>query len=632
MINKFKKTKRLSSIFLVIISGYLLAYMGSVLFSAKLDVTSQKLYTLSEHTKKFLLKTDDHIRLKLYFSKKASNKASHEIRQYQNYFIYIVNLINEFSHHSKAKISLKILDPSKNSNTLQEALSLNLISYPISKDQDFFLGLVAENSNGDRHVIDFLPITRKDMLEYDLSKLIYINLNKEKKSIAVISPIHLVKKKPSAIVKKLIEMEGRTIKKTWLSFEKLEQIYDLDMIIGKEGKDLSKFDAVIIVHPYDVPKKILKRIDEYIFNGGRLLIFVDPHLLVDKDKTDNKRLSVSPGAGFNQLLINWGVYSFANTFAGDGSLSLLRNNSSDNEPFIMIPIMHCNELCTKDFDDIATSSIKNLTLAYPGVIQIASPDSTGLDLSYSPILSTTNQANTYRLQSTHEIFNPKLISDRFIAGNQKVYMGFKISGKFPRTFKEKQNVDDNTTDKINKINNNNQGIVIIYSDVDMISDAFAFESVSSDRPNQNINLLMSSVEALVGDLDLISIRSKQKINRSLTKINSFVKKSYLSQEKKISSLRQKLFDLRKKVDYLDADLEKTDQASEQIINEKIKLKTDINNIINQIKVLRSLNKHHLEKFKNNIRSINLFLMPILILMFGIIYLIIRYKKTYKKIK
>ena len=59
----------------------------------RLDITEQRLYTLSDGTRAILGKLNQPLKLKLYYTRTAARKAPDQIRYYNNYFYFVDALL-----------------------------------------------------------------------------------------------------------------------------------------------------------------------------------------------------------------------------------------------------------------------------------------------------------------------------------------------------------------------------------------------------------------------------------------------------------------------------------------------------------------------------------------------------------
>jgi len=106
--------------------------------SLKLDVTEQKLYTLSNGTRAILTKLNQPIKLKLYYAKTATLKARDPIRYFNNYYEFVKALLEEYVVAANGMVELEIIDPRPFSNDEVQALRYGLNRYPITQEEGFF--------------------------------------------------------------------------------------------------------------------------------------------------------------------------------------------------------------------------------------------------------------------------------------------------------------------------------------------------------------------------------------------------------------------------------------------------------------------------------------------------------------
>ena len=105
-----KQQQRLSSVSLVLLA---LAFIAAVIISNQLfkgwriDLTENKLYTLSDGTKRILGNIDEPINLYFYFSDQASANIP-TLRAYAN---RIREMLLEFEGAADGMINLRVIDP-----------------------------------------------------------------------------------------------------------------------------------------------------------------------------------------------------------------------------------------------------------------------------------------------------------------------------------------------------------------------------------------------------------------------------------------------------------------------------------------------------------------------------------------
>ncbi len=116
--------------------------------SIRLDVTDQKLYTLSNGTKAILGKLRQPIKMKLFYTKTAAMKAPDQIRFFNNYYYFVEALLQEYAKASKGMVELEMIDPRPYSDEEAEALRYGIKKFPISEEENFFFGLIVQTQYG----------------------------------------------------------------------------------------------------------------------------------------------------------------------------------------------------------------------------------------------------------------------------------------------------------------------------------------------------------------------------------------------------------------------------------------------------------------------------------------------------
>ncbi|MCB9095560.1 MAG: GldG family protein [Halobacteriovoraceae bacterium] len=127
----------------------LMIYIGTTLLKrARVDFTQENLYTLSKGTKSILSKLDSPIKLKLYYSKTAANKGTEGLRAFNNHFLYVQDLLRQYTSHSRNNLTLEVIDPRPDTPEEEDALAYGLKKFNLTETERYFFGLVAENESG----------------------------------------------------------------------------------------------------------------------------------------------------------------------------------------------------------------------------------------------------------------------------------------------------------------------------------------------------------------------------------------------------------------------------------------------------------------------------------------------------
>lgn len=614
-------------VILGLFSMTLMIYIGSTLFKkAKVDITEEGLYTLSKGTKSILSKLDAPIKLKLYYSKTAANKGTEGLRAFNNHYLYVQELLRQYASNSRNNITLEVIDPRPDTPEEEDAMAYGLKKFNLTETERYFFGLVAENESGTEKIIEFFDPNLKDKLEYDLTKLIYTVLNPQKKNIGILSSMKVMNNDLSPQMVQIMRMQGKPIEDSWMVTRMLSEFYNVKKI-EKDAKLISGIDLLVIIHPKGFSNETLFAIDQYVMKGGKLLVFTDPNAVSDRSAEMYGGVSSSPDAGFKKLMDKWGIELKENTYAGDKYLSGVGRFNPNMPPGRLLALLNCNEQCTNEYKDNITSGINNSTFVFPGVLNTKTVEG----VEHTPIMSTTAKGNSYTAMG-YELNNPQALWKKFSEGSKPVVIAYKATGKFKSAFPDgiKIKVDKDKKKKDKKEEKNEvvkestkENAVIVFSDVDFINDQFAFKKtfLGMAVANDNSTLFLNSVEALTGDVDLMSVRSKGRINRSFDVINEIEFEAEKRTADKVKEINASIAKFQAELNQLGSKANEGNIALLQ--NEGIRKKKELAKKIavlkKELRAVKREGREKVEEIGKFFQYLNTLLVPFIIIIFGVYY-------------
>ncbi len=140
--------------FIVLAIAFLVfTLMNNALFSnVRLDLTENKLYTLSDGSREILDSIDEPINVYFFFSEKASQ----DLTALRAYSVRVRELLEEYALIADGGINLRIIDPEPFSEAEDQASGFGLQSVPVSSAGDeLYFGLAGTNALDDLEVIGF---------------------------------------------------------------------------------------------------------------------------------------------------------------------------------------------------------------------------------------------------------------------------------------------------------------------------------------------------------------------------------------------------------------------------------------------------------------------------------------------
>lgn len=530
----------LAIFFIVVIAVSAISITQHLGRSLRFDITEQRIYSLSDGTKAILAGLNQPVTVKLFYTKTAAMKAPDQIRFYNNYYTFVRALLAEYAAQSNGNLKLEIIDPRPFSEEELAAIRYGLRRFPITQEENFFFGLVVQTEFGATRIIDFFAPDRQQFVEYDISYLIDTAVTRQKKRLGILSALPVMG--DSGYMAQMMQMQGQQPKQKWGIVSQLEQKYEV-VSIPAEGDAIDEVDLLLVIHPRDLSERMRFAVDQFVLRGGRAVIAVDPHCVIDMPDPMSRMQGVERSAASNlpELLKAWGLEMPANTFAGDRELAVEGSTAPNRRPEKILGILRLQGAkgCFNP-DHAASAALNEVTMMFPGVLNIAAAsDAAASGLEYVPLVSTTDKGNSWQVSNSYELMMPDYAEfmRRFIDGQKPVTMGYLVTGRFKSAFPEgievaaeaadgeqtEQSDEASKTERITGLTEAAEpGAVVVLADVDFISDIVAYQRTffGLTTVGDNSALILNTLEDLSGSSDLISIRSRGNFKRPFTRVDA----------------------------------------------------------------------------------------------------------------
>ncbi|MFM9940244.1 MAG: Gldg family protein [Hyphomicrobiaceae bacterium] len=284
--------------------------LTSLIFrSAKLDLTEDRLFTISNGTRSVLSRIEEPISVRVYYTKKLGEVAP----LFGKYFERVKALLEQYRDISGGKLVLTFIDPDTSPDAEDRASSSGLKAVRLNQDgENGYFGLIASNTTDNDALVEFFTPERERYLEYDLTKLINGLSTAKKRVVGLISGL---------------QMEGgqnpmqpmRQPSPPWMITEQIREFLELrslDMNVKSIPADI---DVLMLAQPMFLTADAAYAIDQYVLGGGRVLAFVDPHTETNPMGAQGMQLPMSPEVA--KLLAAWGVKIDDSKVIGDPAIA-----------------------------------------------------------------------------------------------------------------------------------------------------------------------------------------------------------------------------------------------------------------------------------------------------------------------
>jgi ABC-2 type transport system permease protein len=607
----------------------------------KIDITDQKLYTLSNGTKSILGKLNQPIKAKLYYAKTAALKGPDQIRYFNNYYEFVKALLEEYVAVSKGKFELEIIDPRPFSDDEVQALRYGLKRFPITQEENFFFGLVLQTQFGVEKAIPFFSPDRENFVEYDISYLIDTAITRQKRKIGILSSIGVMGDDVSGYMAEMMMRQGQQPKGPWTIVEQLRKQYEVESV-PTDVNDINDVDILLVIHPKDLPEKTLFAIDQFVLKGGRLIVFVDPHCFSDQpdQRMMQMGMQVSRSSELNTLLKTWGLEMPVNTFAGDSTLAAMATIRANQRPEKIIgylnlsPEGHCFNT-----DSVITAQLNQVRFLFSGVLRNISDPNKPDGVTRTPLITTSSKGNSFTISNAYELqfLDPSNLMNKFYEGNKPVAMGYLINGKLKSSFpngidievKDESSEEEDPND-VKTVKKHITGLteaqqdcmVAVFADVDFISDSIAYQNAFFGKMvvGDNSALVLNTIDELSGSGDLVSIRSRGNFKRPFVVVDEIERQAEEDTREEVAKINAQIQGFQNELQSI---LSSAKAGEEEVIGSSILQKQrDIE--LKQRRAQQQLNevklkkRERIEHLGNVLRGFNMLMTPAVILVIAIV--------------
>jgi ABC-type uncharacterized transport system involved in gliding motility auxiliary subunit len=511
-----------------------------LLRGAQVDLTSGKLYTLSDGTKHIVSDLKEPVNLYLFFSESAATP----IPQIRNHGVRVQELLEQLVARSNGKLTLKVIDPLPFSEEEDRATELGISSVPISATgEKLYLGLAATNSTDGKESIPYLDPERDEQLEYDVAKLIYKLSSTRKPVIGWMSSLPLSGD---------FDMQTQRPRPPSAVYSQLEQLYTVRPLEPSLTKVDADIDVLVLVHPKNLSPAALYAIDQYAMRGGHILAFVDPNSQADQSGADPNNpmaaMTADKSSHLEPLLASSGVEFKSDQEVADLERGLTVSMREGEPPSQHIAILGFDG--TLMAKDVITTRMDSINMATAGALKPLA----GSKLKFEPLIHTSPQAGLIPSQRFAMMADPSTLRDGFKPTGEFV-VAARVSGNGTSAYAAGPPAGVTAAPDALKASSKPLNVVVI-ADTDMLSDFMwvqtrqFFGQLLMQPFANNGELVWNAVDNLAGSSDLISIRGRATYSRPFDRVEALRREADSKFRAKEQELEQQLQQTEEKLSKL----------------------------------------------------------------------------------
>ncbi len=583
----------------------------------RVDLTAEKLYTLSDGSKQVLGKLANNVVLKFYFST-SSAEMPMGLKTYAN---QVQDLLKEYEIAGKGHVTLEAYDPKPDTDSEEWAQRYGIEPQQTNPfGQPVYFGLVAVCGENEQVIAGFNPRTEAT-LEYDITRLITRAAWPEKPVLGVMSSLSVLGEPQNPM---MMMQRRQQQNQGWAAFQELRKDYTVREIKTDAAEIESDVKALIVLHPKDLSDKTLFAIDQFVLRGGRLIVCVDPFSIADFEaKQQQNPMMMQMGGGgqagpstLGKLFDAWGITFDTAKIVADMSCSTKLNGGNgrveDNPAFLSLGQVNMAK------DDLLTAQLSSVMLPFAGAFSA----NTSKEITFTPLI-TTSKENACMVDQMNAQFGMSAMRAQLKPDGVRRVLAARLQGTFKTAFPN--GVEGGATNAAPNTLTSGTSTVMLFGDADFLNDRFCVQVMNSlfgniAQPiNDNLTLFGNTVEQFAGREELIGVRSRGQFNRPFAKVDALevkAMKQWQAEEERLEAAlketQERLTGLQQKKTGNDRLILSKEQQAE--LEQFRKTQADTRKQLKEVR--KNLNKE-IESLGLTLKVVNIGLIPLLVIGFGL---------------
>ena len=479
-----------------------------LLTRARIDLTSQRLYTLSDGTRQVLGGLADPVTLRLFYSKRLGA----EIPTYGAYADRVREMLAEYASLSNGKVKLEVFDPEPFSETEDRAMAYGLQGVPVDQSgEQVYFGLAGTNLVDDEKTVAFFQPDRERFLEYDLTRLVYDLSNPRRPTIGMMSALPL-NGDPRAMMMRQPQLGQPAVVMTQL--RQFFTVKDVPLDAQVIEPDVQ---VLVVAHPQGLSDAAQYAIDQFVMRGGKLFLLVDPHSESQASRPGpNGQPPAETSSSLDRLLNAWGVEAPSDKVVLDlRGAWRVRAGPQDRVQAVDYVAWYNLQADSLNRADVALAQLEQITVASAGELR----KKDGSTVEFTPLLTTSPQAMVVDAARVRQDPSPTRLLANFRADNTRHVIAARLRGQLPTAFPDgppavAEGQERPADFPAHLARTEGAANIVVFADTDVLEDRFwvrvqdFFGQQVATPISGNGALVTNLVDTLGGSDALISLRSR----------------------------------------------------------------------------------------------------------------------------
>ena len=541
----------LGSVVLLLICLVAVNVMASFI-PLRFDLTEERLYTISDGSRKILESLQEPVRINFYYSRNNAELPPN----FKTYAQRVQELLEEYAAISNGQLILEISDPKQDTEEEEWAQKYGIKSITLPSGNTVYFGAVVSMLDQEM-LLPYFDQRRQEFLEYDITQAIQKVSSTSTSKVGLLSAMNLQGGRSM--------IPGQPPAQKWVFQSELEKSVTVENLPLSTEEIPDDISLLIVLHPRGFSPRLQYALDQYVLRGGRLVVLLDPNARADMISPENQ-FGQQPqlASDLPELLKSWGVDYDSTKVVGDRLQATQVNTGQGVMSFPMWMTFRTQSL---DQEHPITAQLENLLFVEAGSFKKAAESKT----EFTALISLSEQSGL--IDAFQLRFSPpdQLSREMKVDDSAKAVMAI-TAGNFSSAFpngqpaKEKKDAqaqaaaDESeaaTPLKHTHLNESTErNSILLFSDVDFLSDQFSVQKLnflgqSIIQPtNDNLNLMLNAAEHLSGNEALMSIRSRGRFSRPFTRLLDMQKQAQLLHQTEEKQLLSQLEEVQQRLNSL----------------------------------------------------------------------------------
>ncbi|MDP6487494.1 MAG: GldG family protein [SAR324 cluster bacterium] len=612
----------LGSVVLLLICLVAVNVMASFI-PLRFDLTEERLYTISDGSRKILESLQEPVRINFYYSRNNAELPPN----FKTYAQRVQELLEEYAAISNGQLILEISDPKPDTEEEEWAQKYGIKSITLPSGNTVYFGAVVSMLDQEM-LLPYFDQRRQEFLEYDITQAIQKVSSTSTSKVGLLSALNLQGGRS--------RIPGQPPLQKWVFQSELEKSVSVENLPLSTEEIPDDISLLIVLHPRGFSPRLQYALDQYVLRGGRLVVLLDPNARADMTSPENQ-FGQQPqlASDLPDLLKTWGVEYDSTKVVGDRLHSTQVNTGQGVMSFPMWMTFRTQSL---DQEHPITAQLENLLFVEAGSLKKAAESQT----DFTALLSLSEQSgliDAFRLRFSAP---DQLSRDMKVDDSAKAVMAItagNFSSAFPNGQPAKEIKDTQaqaaadeseaeTPLKHTHLNESaDRNSILLFSDVDFLSDQFSVQKLnflgqSIIQPtNDNLNLMLNAAEHLSGNEALMSIRSRGRFSRPFTRILAMQKQSQLLHQTEERQLLSQLDEVQQRLNSLLESAGKQGQKEvilpPEVQEEIQQFREEERQARRKLRDVRKILRQDIERLGQGLLLLNMLLVPLIVGIIGV---------------